>query len=165
MPVYPYEYVSGAIVLNDPDEGNPTTLLAHVSNVGWGDQTFRILGFAATIESGPGPDPRVFQSEEITVPAGVTAYYRSRLETPETPGPYWVRIMVTSLHLIPSFDFRRHDAEGFSRTYFRFQPGEFAVHKRRVIIVSVPPYPDSVGDVFDRVRSRFGVRRRPRRRP
>jgi hypothetical protein len=161
MPDYPYEYVSGAIVLNDPDESNPTTILAHLSNVGWSDQTFRVRGFAAVVESGPGPDPLVFESDDITVPPGVTAFFRSRLQTPETPGPYWIRIWVTSLNLIPSFDFRRKDPEGFSRTYFRFQPGEFAVHKRRVIIIPVPPIDQGpIGTILPRVRRWLGIRTR-----
>jgi hypothetical protein len=130
---YRQEYVSGQIAVPTPPAGGVSIVL-FVLNRGGSEGHVRVLFYQ--VEQTP---TLVYDYGDALVPAQQA--YRSELGGFE-PAGYFLRILTSSLDLVPSVVFEQSSLEGdagFPLSYASIQPGDFAVFDLPATVI--PPRP------------------------
>jgi hypothetical protein len=154
-PNLPYEYVTG-LILMPPVEAFSSEARIHVHNVSESVETTRTFGFASgqqssnlLFDSDVNFSPELGPFTGDVPPTAVWTYRRTIYQ--EDRVWLWLRIMASSLNLVPSVEFYRDDSQPGGipqrQTILRYEPGDFAVFHRGVRFTPGEPAPTPPGEI------------------
>ena len=145
---YRYQYVSGLVhVLNDIQSAIEVTVM----NVGDVEGWVRAFGYQwdEQVFDSAAPVPGAGDLPQNVEPGGLW----TREWTVDTGTSWWIRILTTADHLVPSVNFIRLAGttdDSISRLYAWVQPGDFAVFSLPFrVFPPVPPIGPVRGDSAD----------------